>query len=584
MLTPEQIEEMDKVTGWGNVPNVPVGDVATPSPLAKKSRADEIRELIQKNNPVDLGDKVSEIATNTRTEYQKTKVDAELRQEAGQQGALSTGFQVAGAAAKAGMTTLFAPLTASIGAGIDSVTALVRKGREIQRSNDDAAIAAGTLKPEEALSRKPDFEDTLMATAEDFYDSAVASRATQKQRTPGQKDIIDLYQESSPATKANLGAVTDIGEAALNVVGGKVAKDVTKKVGAKVFDKALGVKIKMDMGLPNIRKNIVDKQKTKELDSLFKKKTISNGADEATRKGVDLKKELMDDDVYKGMRVEGGQVNVDDAVATVEDRIDKAMDVKREVLPELDRFLASTPKQTLFDDAIKDIKGTLPPADEADLIAKIKKQVDALPDDLKPSEIDSYRAKFRKAGRDAKGLQKSDSEYAALENAFRNRVFKMTDDLSFEGGKFKELNDFIRKNIIVKDFLEKKVKNSAIKSGRLGVMTGRIVGAIAGSGSGPLAAILASEGGGFLAKVLADSSLGNSLKMKLIRSATNDPKIIEEAGKLLQGAKNYKVPQLPSKGAGTSRGPAIKVAPEADAGTFDFTGKTPGVTPATKPK
>lgn len=256
MLTPEQIEEMDKVTGWGNIPNVPVSDdVATPSPIAKKSRADEIRELIKKNTPVDLGDKVSEIATDARAEYQKTKTEAELRQEAGQQGAISTGFQVGAAAAKAGMTTLFAPLTASIGAGIDSVTALVRKGREIQKANDNAAIAAGTLKPEDALSRKPDFEDTLMATAEDVYDAAVASRAAQKQRNPGQKDILDIYQESSPTTKANLGAVVDVGEAALNVVGGKVAKDVTKKVGEKVFDKALGVYVKA----PNVKQNIINK-------------------------------------------------------------------------------------------------------------------------------------------------------------------------------------------------------------------------------------------------------------------------------------------------------------------------------------
>jgi len=130
MLTPEEIEAMDKVTGWGNVPTQPVAS-ATP---AKPSRGDEIRALIQKaDRNKNLGARVSETVTDAGDEYQKTVTGAELREEAGQQGAVSTFVQKAGAAAKAGVKTVFSPAAAVIGAGVDSVTEIVSAGREAQK-------------------------------------------------------------------------------------------------------------------------------------------------------------------------------------------------------------------------------------------------------------------------------------------------------------------------------------------------------------------------------------------------------------------------------------------------------------------
>lgn len=240
MLTPEQIQKMNELTGLNAENSEPV----------QNSRANEVRKLIEQSRMNrDLGQRTSDIAASAAEEYQKTKTEAELRQEAGQQGAVSTAVQTAGAAAKAGVKTVAAPVGAVVGATFDSIKELISAGRDQQKKMDDKKIAAGTLKPEDALSRQPNFEDVLAEGAASIFEGLKKRREMNKAANPEKKDLIDIYQESSPATKANIKAATDVAEAAVDVaslgVGGKVTKDVAQKTLDVTLSKSSQVKQKI---------------------------------------------------------------------------------------------------------------------------------------------------------------------------------------------------------------------------------------------------------------------------------------------------------------------------------------------------
>lgn len=475
-------------------------------------------------------------------------------QDSGTQGLI--GLTKIGGAIGGGISDVGEAITKPI---TDLAGSAITKGREIQKANDTQAIAQGRLSPENALSNKPYIENQI--------GEAIA---------PVAKSASEEYKTLSPNTQEVLGNLGDMTSGAMTLTGadallksgvGKAVTETLGKTGSKLGDViATHYDAKAREGISKEIGNILNS-----------KKSLINQTKLAETKGVNFNEQLSDPEVFKGLKPDNGKINPDEAIATVQDRIDKAMDIKSKTLPELDRFIPTTPKQELRDLAVADIKGKYTPADEKDIISRIDKQISALPEELKISDIDNYRAVFRKSSRDAKGILKDDSEYAALENAFRNKVFDTTDKLSFEGSKYKELNDYIRQNIETKTFLDKTLRGQILPGGKLGNYAARGIGALAGSAGGVLGTLAGAEGGGMIANIIMNNKLGNSLKMKMIRELTTDQDIIEEAGKLLQGAKDYQIPQLPAKG--TISGPTIKVAPEAPVGQFETTGKTPIVTP-----
>lgn len=314
---------------------------------------------------------------------------------------------------------------------------------------------------------------------------------------------------------------------------GKVASELPK-IGGK--------------GVKKYASDIAENSVKKEIGELLTNtRGISNKVREAAQKNVDLVEKLSDPQVYKGIKVVNSRVEPDEAIRVLDNRIDAVLDAKRKLLPELDRLTPEIPREVLRQKAVNDILGQNLLADEEDLIRAINKQIDAYPETIKISDIDAIRAKARKSARDARGIQKRDNEYVAIENAARDTVFEVTDNLKIpNASEYKSLNDYIRSMIETKTFLDKTLRAQPVKGGRLGRVSGRMIGAIAGSQGGVLGTLLGSEVGGAVADILINNSLGSSVKAKLIREITDDPEILKVADDLLKSAKQLEVPRLPS--------------------------------------
>jgi len=276
-------------------------------------------------------------------------------------------------------------------------------------------------------------------------------------------------------------------------------------------------------------------------------RSLKKATDLAEKKGVPLNEILSDPTVFKGIKVEGAKINPEEAVQTLDDRISQLVDAKRSLLPEFDRLIPSQSKEILRQRAYADIAGKFTPADEKVLKQSIDAQINALQNELKVSDIDALRAQFRASARDAKGLQKSSSEYSALENAARDIVFDLTDNVPVpNASEYKALNDTIKQWIGAKDFLENNLAGQTVKGGRLQNYVAKGIGALAGAQSGPLGSILGAEAGGAISNIIVNNQLGSSIKMKLIKELTDDPEIIKKAEKLVEEAKTTNLLMLPA--------------------------------------
>lgn len=271
-------------------------------------------------------------------------------------------------------------------------------------------------------------------------------------------------------------------------------------------------------------------------------RVMTNATQKMTDRNIPIAEMLSDPEIFKGIQVSDNKMVVDEAVATIDDRIEAYMRAKRAMLPELDRITMPVSKEIVRQEAKRALQGSMSPLDEAQAFKAIDRQVDALSDNLTMSQLDDLRARFRKSARNARGLQKSDSEYSALENATRDILFKQTDNLPFDTNReFPLLNDEIKKLIGTQEFLDKVLRGrNAPRAGWGREMTARLVGGMAGaSAHGPIGTLVGSHIGGQLTSILSNQRLGNSLKMKLIRNLTKDKKVIEAAESFLKKAKGY---------------------------------------------
>lgn len=366
-----------------------------------------------------------------------------------------------------------------------------------------------------------------------------------------------MSEEEKAALKDDLGT-------AFNLAGLAVAPKVAEKVGgwAKKPLAATGELLKDAGGAlkeigPSFKK-IVETRKSNnfsklkgdissELNTFIEgNKSFSRKANELSKSGTNIKEVLADPYVYKGIEVKDGVINPDVAISTIQGKVDLLMDAKSTVLPEVSKNTPAISKNILREKAISDLKlENVTPADMQSAISRLDDQLAALPDELSILDLDALRAQSRKSSRNAQGMQKSQSEYAALENASRDLVFEATDKLLSEHkGDFAALNGQIKQLIDVNKFLDKTLRGAKVAGGRLGKITGKTIGAIAGTPGGILGSILGSEVGAIIADIVTNNQLGSSMKMKLIKGMVEDPVLLAEIESLVGEVKSYKPLQL----------------------------------------
>lgn len=268
-----------------------------------------------------------------------------------------------------------------------------------------------------------------------------------------------------------------------------------------------------------------------------------------TKKNTDVQKYISDPQVFKGIKVEDGAVVVDDAVETVQSRIDRAMDAKKTTLPLADQYVGPVSKMELRDRAVQNIKNQkFSLALEKKKIDAMDREIELLPQELKLVDLDDQRARFRQSGVDVRGVQKSDSAYTALSNAARDLIFEKTDSLPVGiGNEFGQLNTYIKDMINTREFLEKTLKSQKVKGGRLTGLINKGVGAVVGSPGGVLGGIVGYELAGVISNIMMNNQLGNTLKRQFIKKLLpDDPASIQLAEELIKELEKYQPLALPS--------------------------------------
>lgn len=270
-----------------------------------------------------------------------------------------------------------------------------------------------------------------------------------------------------------------------------------------------------------------------------------------TKKNTDVQKYISDPHIFRGIKVEDGSVAVDEALATIQDRISRSMDAKREILPEAEKLVPAIKKTQIKERAIQEIKDErFSRAVEKKKIAKLEEELNELPEEIGLVALDDERARFYKSGVDARGVQKSDSHFTALSNAARDLIFEATDKLPVAAkGEFGGLNKYIKDMINTKEFLQKTLKGQKVKGGRLTKLINKQIGAFAGASGGPLGAILGSELAGYASDIITNRQLGNSVKKSFVRRLLSDnPDAVAQAESLIDKLHAYQPLRLPEGG------------------------------------
>lgn len=338
------------------------------------------------------------------------------------------------------------------------------------------------------------------------------------------------------------------------------------------------------------RNQVVKDMIRSDVDTLLKNgRAMTNATALVRKKNVPIEDILSDPEVFRGLKVEGNKIEPDDALAVLDERIDSMMDAKGKLLKEFDRTSMQIPREEIRKRA-KEMATKLSPADEAILMRNIDEQIDALPESMTLSQLDDFRARFRASARNARGLQKSDNEYSALENATRDTLFDATDNLPLDTNKeFPQLNNEIKNLIGAREFIDKTLRGrNAPGAGWAREALARLLGGMAGgvTGTGPLGVILGSEAGRMIANIIANKNLGNSFKMKLIKEMTDEPDVLKAAKELLEKAQSYNPAAerlaLPAPKA-IPVGPAGSTRPQEPMQVVPAIKGVPGQTPAGKP-
>lgn len=347
-----------------------------------------------------------------------------------------------------------------------------------------------------------------------------------------------------------------VGSLEKGVVEGAIAAPLGVALGGVAGGLVRAPKLATKSGRQQVALQSAKEQFSKDLDEVLSTKSLSKATSELEKANVPIREILNDLEIAQGIKVSNKAINVDDAVAVTQKNLDLAQNAKAKLLPEIDKFAPRVSKEEIRSEAIKDIIGKETNLDEKNLIARINAQIDAMDDNLSLSQIDAERRRFYNSGRTAKGEQRGDSEYAAIENALRKVLFDKTDNLP-QGidttGEIKGLNTYIRQQLKAQQFLDKNLRGQTVKGGKLGEYFARGIGAVAGSQGGILGSLAGSEIAGYVSNVLTNNKLGSSVKMRLISNIaeeTGDPTIIKAADDLIKRLKLKPTLQLPAPSSG----------------------------------
>lgn len=421
---------------------------------------------------------------------------------------------------------------------------------------------------------------------EDVAQGVVGGAVQTVANTPVAQALLQRYQSLTPDVKEQVDNILGFTEG-LAALGGAGAAKSGAQAGVQVAKSGIkrGAEMakntKINTGMDTVT-DAFEKVRTV-VDNKYRN-VIENDVDELLKqtRGIQGKVQLMKDrntdvapilkdiSVFKGLKVEGGKIDPTEAVKTVQDRIDVLMDAKRETLPTVSRYVPDVTRDEVRAYAKRKARGTVPDADENALMARIDKQVDALPEKMSLTELDEKRALFRKSARDARGLQKQGDHYSTLENATRDIVFDRIETLPQGiGEQYVALNDYIKQLINTSEFLDKTVRGQIVKGGRLGRFGAQVVGAVAGgSGGNVFTAIIGARLAEAVQSILLNNQLGSSIKMRLIRNITdNNPEAVRMAEQLLKDVRDYQQPLLPAPREGAPRSvvygtETIPVAPQ----------------------
>ena len=483
----------------------PLGQLQQKTPLIEKSKGLGFGIGLGVA-PIGLGGVSSFLgrASDKVKEATEKKSIIESDYKSGKQGAIQTNIQRAGAGV-------------GLAYGIASELPIIKQGFEL--------FGKGINKLSETapIEKAGDFISPVTGFGLGLWDKLTP----QQKRTAGAgAEILSSIPFGTPAKTAGIAS--------------KVAKPVIK--GTEV------IKDTVRTSLKGYGDNIVEKQISKDLDTLLSKKGLQTQIKNTEKKNINITEHLSDREIFEGLKLEKGKINPTKSINVIDDRIDTILDAKSKMLPEIDRIVPKTPKDVIYRKAIADLKGT--PADNLKTIKQIEVQLAPLPETLSVSAIDKFRALFRKSARDARGLQKDGSHYSALENATRDTVFDITDDLPMSNSnEFASLNTYVKDMIGTKEFIEKSLTGRVFDKGGMSYLFGKGIGAVAGSKFGIFGAIAGSEVGGTITSILASNHLGSSIKLKIIKNMTDDPRIIKEVERLLSDLKNYE-PNFPLLGEG----------------------------------
>ena len=184
-------------------------------------------------------------------------------------------------------------------------------------------------------------------------------------------------------------------------------------------------------------------------------------------------------------------------------------------MPEADRLLPEITKAELKKE-IKSNLPDLPPAEVKKVVQKIDEQLEELPDSFNISKADSLRRAFRNAAVDARGVQKSDSHFASLENATRDIIFKRIDQLPGANGSFASSQKFVKDNINAIEYLDRVVRGKKPKGGQMTKLITRVTGVVAGSPGGIFGAAVGAFAGDIIGDVLSNRALSNKVKREML--------------------------------------------------------------------
>lgn len=274
-------------------------------------------------------------------------------------------------------------------------------------------------------------------------------------------------------------------------------------------------------------------------------KALNNAAKKLEAQGSNVTEIIKEPQILAGLKIQDKAIVPDEAIATIDELIDRAMDVKSTILPKVDELTPKISKETLRQQAVDSIVG-LTPADVKKVISKIDEQLDALPDEFLPSALDQFRAQVRKSARDAKGALKQTNQYTALEKAARDLVFEAADNLPIDKtGSFAKMSQYIKDLISTKQFLDKTLRAKKVKGGEMTKLFDKTFGAIAGSQGGPLGSVMGAQAAGILSDILRNNQLGEKLKREMIEKLFgDDPVALKAALEALEDIQKYVVPEL----------------------------------------